>query len=185
MYTGTYVFETSELYVIAKDASALQAREPSALLEQSDESNDDEDPFYVPGVADESRERRMRRQPSEPLNLSLPECTDLSSFKHKYADEETEETVFHGQCDTQEASNTVQELTPATVTKFAHYQRHKVWCEIELTTNTQTKAEKTETVDSQPYNVKQLVDDMNKKKVLKHQREGEYEGRSTTPNQRS
>ena len=41
----------------------------------------------------------------EPLNPSLPECTDLLSFKHKYTDEETEETVFHGQCDTQEAHN--------------------------------------------------------------------------------
>ena len=39
--------------------------------EQSDESNDNEDHSHVPGVADESRERRMRRQPSEPLNQSF------------------------------------------------------------------------------------------------------------------
>ena len=168
LYRGTCVFETSELYVDAKDASAFQAREPLTFLEQSDESDENEDPFfYVPGVADESRERRMRRQPSQPLNPSLPECTDLPSFKHKYTDEETEETVFYGQCDIQEASNTVQVLTPATVTKFTHYQRHIGWCDTELTTNTQTKAEKTATLDSQIYNVKQLVDNMNKNKVLK------------------
>ena len=100
----------------------------------------------------------MRRQPSQPFNPSLPECTDLPSFKHKYTDEETEETVFHGQRDTQEASNTVHVLTPVTVTKFAHYQSHKGWCDTELTTNTQMKAEKTATVDSQPYNTMELVD---------------------------
>ena len=133
LYIGTYVFEASELYGNAEDASAFQAREPLMFLEQSHESDDDEDPSYVPRVADESRERRMRRQPSQPLNPLLPECTDLSSFKHKYTDEESEETVSHGQCDTQEASNMVQVLTPATVTKFAHYQRHKGWCDTELT----------------------------------------------------
>ena len=38
----------------------------------------------------------MRRQPSEPLNPSLPECTDLSSFKHKYTDEEYPGGEQHG-----------------------------------------------------------------------------------------
>ena len=57
----------------------------SMFLEQSNENDDDEDPFYI---ADESRERRMRRQPF---------------FKHKYKDKETEETIFHDQCNTQEA----------------------------------------------------------------------------------
>ena len=80
------------------------------------------------------------------------------AFKHKYTDEETEETVFSGQCDIQEVSNTVQVLTLATVTKFVHYQRHKGWCDTELAANTQTKAEKTATVDSQLYNIKELVD---------------------------
>ena len=37
LYTGACVFETSELYDGAKDASAFQVREPSAFLEQSDE----------------------------------------------------------------------------------------------------------------------------------------------------
>ena len=39
-------------------------------------------------------------------------------------------------CDTREASNTVQVLTPVTVTKFAHHQRHKGWRDIELTNET-------------------------------------------------
>ena len=50
---------------------------------RSDDRDDDEDPFYVPGIADEPRERRVRRQPSQPLNSSLLECTDLPSFKHR------------------------------------------------------------------------------------------------------
>ena len=118
LYTGTCVFETSELYVDAKDASALQAREPSTFLEQSNESDDDEDPFYVPGVADESRERRMRRQPIQPSNPSLPECMDLPSFKHKYTDEETEETVFHGQCDTPRRRATTRHLKPTSTSSI-------------------------------------------------------------------
>ena len=64
-----------------------------------DDGDDDEDPFYIPGIADEPHEPRARRQPSQPLNPLLPECTDLPSFKHSYSDEETEELVFHGQCD--------------------------------------------------------------------------------------
>ena len=39
--------------------------------------------FYAPGIADEPRERRVRRQLSQPLNSSLLECTDLPSFKHR------------------------------------------------------------------------------------------------------
>ena len=50
---------------------------------RSDDRDEDEDPFYVPGIADEPRERRVRRQPSQPLNSSLLECTDLPSFKHR------------------------------------------------------------------------------------------------------
>jgi hypothetical protein len=131
LYTGACVFYTADQYDDAKDASKLQVREPSALLQQSDEiwpwsrraatttakwkkstttstttsttspratgdGDDDEDPFHIPGIADEPR---ARRQPSQPLNPSLPECTDLPSFKHSYSDEETEELVFHGQCD--------------------------------------------------------------------------------------
>ena len=38
----------------------------------------------------------------EPVNFSLPECTDLLFFKHKYKDKETEETIFHNQYNIQE-----------------------------------------------------------------------------------
>ena len=39
---------------------------------------------------------------------------------------EEEHTQVVGSCDTQEAYNTVQELSPAILEKLAHYQSYKV-----------------------------------------------------------
>ena len=41
---------------------------------------------------------------------------------------EEEHTQVVGSCDTQEAYNSVQELSPAILEKLAHYQRYKVIC---------------------------------------------------------
>ena len=41
---------------------------------------------------------------------------------------EEEHTQVVGSCDTQEAYNTVQELSPAILEKLAHYQSYKVIC---------------------------------------------------------
>ena len=81
----------------------------------------------------------------------------VSTFLRNVCEEERveEHTQVVDSCDTQ-ASNTVQVLTLATSAKLAHYQRHKGWCDTELTTNTQTKAEKTATVEKLHATVDEL-----------------------------
>ena len=82
----------------------------------------------------------------------------VSAFLRNVCEEEhvEEHTQVVDSCDTKEASNTVQVLTPATSAKLAHYQRHKGWCDTELTTNTQTKAEETATVEKPHATVDEL-----------------------------
>ena len=52
----------------------------------------------------------------------------VSVFLRNVCEEEhaEEHTQVVGSCDTQEASNTVQELSPATLEKLAHYQSYKI-----------------------------------------------------------
>jgi len=68
--------------------------------EDEDAEYEEEDADDQPAVALAPRSRPAKeRQPSVPLSSDLPECMDMASFTNQYTDEDTGETVFHGQCE--------------------------------------------------------------------------------------